>query len=79
MLTLSPETEALVRARAAAAGKTPDEVIREAVSARPATPTSRRDRIALMEAISLRCAALPLLDSRSAEEIIGYDECGVPR
>lgn len=29
--------------------------------------------------IGRRCAALPELDPRSAEEIIGYDEHGVPR
>jgi antitoxin VapB len=29
--------------------------------------------------IGRRCAALPELDSRSAEEIIGYDEHGLPR
>ena len=28
--------------------------------------------------IGRRCAALPLLDTRSADEIIGYDENGVP-
>jgi len=27
----------------------------------------------------MRVAALPLLDDRSADEIIGYDEFGVPR
>ena len=31
-----------------------------------------------LRAISQRCAALPDLDTRSAEEIIGYDENGVP-
>ena len=29
--------------------------------------------------IVMRVAALPVLDSRSADEIIGYDEFGVPR
>ncbi len=31
-----------------------------------------------MTAISDQCAALPVLDPRSADEIIGYDEFGVP-
>jgi antitoxin VapB len=35
-----------------------------------------RDEI---RAIRPRCAALPLLDDRSADEILGYDEHGVPR
>lgn len=29
--------------------------------------------------IGRRCAALPELDPRTAEEIIGYDEHGLPR
>jgi hypothetical protein len=29
--------------------------------------------------IGLRCAALPDLDKRSAEEVFGLDEIGVPR
>ncbi len=29
-------------------------------------------------AIGRRCAALPDLDSRSAEDILGYDEKGLP-
>jgi antitoxin VapB len=29
--------------------------------------------------IATRAAALPTLDQRSAEEIIGYDENGIPR
>lgn len=29
--------------------------------------------------IALRCASLPDCDSRSAEEILGYDEHGLPR
>ena len=31
----------------------------------------------LME-ISARCAALPILDDRTADEILGYDEHGLP-
>ena len=30
-------------------------------------------------AIGKHCAALPLLDARSADEIIGYDERGLPQ
>jgi antitoxin VapB len=32
-----------------------------------------------LDAIARRCAALPVLDARTADEIIGYDERGVPR
>lgn len=31
-----------------------------------------------LDAIARHCAALPVLDPRSAEDIIGYDERGIP-
>jgi antitoxin VapB len=31
-----------------------------------------------IRAISRRCAALPTLDTRSEDEILGYDENGIP-
>lgn len=31
-----------------------------------------------LAAIRRRCAALPALDDRSAEEIVGYDDRGLP-
>ena len=31
-----------------------------------------------LDAIAIECAALPELDARSADEIIGYDENGLP-
>jgi hypothetical protein len=33
---------------------------------------------AAIDAIQVRVAALPVLDTRSDEEIIGYDENGLP-
>lgn len=36
---------------------------------------SRLDRL---DRIALRCAARPILDTRSAEEICGYDATGLP-
>ena len=32
-----------------------------------------------LEDIAKHCASLPVLDARSAEEILGYDEHGLPR
>jgi antitoxin VapB len=32
-----------------------------------------------LERIAEHCAQLPLLDCRTAEEILGYDESGLPR
>ena len=40
-----------------------------------------RDReilVADLDAISLHCAALPVLDTRPPDEIVGYDDRGVP-
>jgi antitoxin VapB len=84
MLTLSPETEALVRARAAMAGKTADQVIREALGAatsppKKAKPTLGKASLAEILAIAERSAARPLLDPRTPEEIIGYDDHGLPK
>ena len=31
-----------------------------------------------LEEIAEHCASLPVLDSRRAEEILGYDEAGLP-
>lgn len=39
---------------------------------------SPEERFAAMLEISRRCAALPELDPRSADEIVGYDENGIP-
>jgi hypothetical protein len=36
---------------------------------------SRRDQL---DRIALRCAARPILDQRSADEICGYDANGLP-
>jgi len=46
-------------------------------SGAPAAPRHRPDTAALLE-IGRRCAALPDMDPRSAEEILGYDKDGVP-
>ena len=88
MLALSPETEALVRAEAVKLGKTEDEVIRTAIVqlAREKfqlPPEPDRPRLPLEEmrrrvdAILESYRALPVLDDRSADEILGYDESGL--
>ncbi len=41
----------------------------------PKTPRLRDEIVA----IGKRCASLPVLDPRSPEEILGYDEHGLPR
>jgi len=39
---------------------------------------SRRSLVDELDEIALHCAALPVLDDRSDEEILGYDEHGLP-
>jgi hypothetical protein len=91
MVDLSQETETLIAAKAARTGRTPDEIVRDAL-----TPTgsvlpwrnsakalpkgiSKAELIAEMEEIAARSAARPTADPRSINEIIGYDDFGTPR
>ena len=37
------------------------------------------DKMAAIMAISRRCAALPVQDRRSEDEILGYDQNGMPK
>jgi antitoxin VapB len=85
MIVLSPETEQLARLIAERSGKTPERVLDDAVEACareigivPAQEPPGRPSVERMMAISDRFAAYPVLDERSPDEIIGYDEFGVP-
>lgn len=86
MITLSETTEQLARVLAQRTGSTPDEVIQQAledrahvIGIRPVKPRrSREELIAGMKTIADRSAARPILDARSADEILGYDEHGLP-
>lgn len=74
------ETDRLVRALAAATGETITEAVAVAVRERLERIEGRR-MVGLVDEINAiveRCAALPRLDDRSPDEIIGYDEFGVP-
>lgn len=87
MLHLSPEIEALARRIAAARHLPVEQAVRLAVEASaripagaPARPQMPRDElIRKMEQISSRAGARPLVDPRSPEELLGYDEYGLPR
>lgn len=83
---LSLETEELARLVAKRIGKTPERVLEEAVRAHarevgivPGQDSPRKPSADRMMAISERFASYPVLDARSPDEIIGYDEFGVPR
>jgi antitoxin VapB len=77
-----PETERLARDLARRTGESITVATRKALQER-LRRVSGKDRkpllLADLAAIRRRCAELPALDPRTPEEIIGYDERGLPR
>ena len=76
-----PEADRLARELAARTGESLTEAVLVALRERLARETGRTKAIALREelaAIRRRCAALPVVDNRSADEILGYDDRGLP-
>ena len=77
-----PEVYRLARALARKTGASMTEVVRQALRERWTKEKRREADTTLMEKlieISDRCAARRVLDPRSDDEIVGYDERGVPR
>ncbi|HTB65346.1 MAG TPA: type II toxin-antitoxin system VapB family antitoxin [Steroidobacteraceae bacterium] len=78
----SPETEALAAELARLTGETKTEAVTKAVRDRLERVKRARHRRSLadeLDTIGKECAALPLLDPRLPDEIVGYDEHGLPR
>lgn len=76
-----PETDRLARELSAATGETITVAVATALRERLERirgVAGARDLVSDLEAIADRCAALPVLDDRSADEILGYDDAGVP-
>lgn len=77
-----PETDSLARQVASLTGETLTEAVRTSLAERLRRERLKRGRPANLadelEAIVRRCDALPVLDKRSANEVIGYDENGLP-
>lgn len=76
-----PETDRLARELAAVMGETITDAIRLALRDR-LERESRRGRKSIraeVRRIQERVARLPVLDTRAADEILGYDEYGLPR
>lgn len=76
-----PETERLARTLAARTGETITIATRRALEERLKKMGSQAKKAALledMEAMQRRLSTLTVLDDRSPDEIIGYDENGVP-
>jgi antitoxin VapB len=75
------ETEKLAEEVAKLTGETKTEAVRRALLDRLAR--LRRDRhehrlADELDRIAKRCARLPVQDRRTADEILGYDEDGLP-
>jgi antitoxin VapB len=76
-----PEADRLARELAARTGESLTQAVVVALQERLARETGRTTSIPLGEelaGIRRRCAALPVLDTRTAEEILGYDARGLP-
>ena len=76
------ETERLAAELALLTGRTKTEAVTEAIRDRLERMRRERSGRSLadeLDEIGRRCAKLPLRDGRPADEILGYDEHGVPR
>ncbi len=74
----SPEADRLARELAAKTGETVDEAVITALRERLAQK-DRDDRVGrVIKNAQEAIAKLPVLDDRSADEILGYDEWGLP-
>lgn len=76
------KTEKLAREVAAQAGETITQAITRALEERLERMRGRStvtEVAAEIQIISKRCSALPDKDTRTVDEILGYDEAGVPR
>ena len=77
-----PEADRLAREVVARTGETLTTAVIVALRERLARLRGRSRRRRLrdeLREIAQRCAQLPTLDDRSVEEILGYDERGLPR
>ncbi len=78
----NPRAEKLARQVAAESGESLTEAIIHALEERLERLKGRRTTTDVAEEImriSIRCRALPEVDPRSAEEVLGYDERGLPQ
>lgn len=88
MITLPQEVEQLARRLAAEKGVTVEALVaaileKHAEDIAAPTPSGssgrRQPDVRRMREIAHRAASRPVLDDRSAEEIVGFDEFGAPR
>ena len=78
----NPQAEELATLLAKLTGETKTEAVTQALKERLERVRRTRSRRGLaddLDEIALHCAALPVRDRRSPDEIMGYDEQGLPR
>lgn len=78
----NPEAERLARELARQTGESVTEAIRKALEDRLQRVKARRIARSFVEDVQdilRRVDALPILDTRSEEQILNYDEHGIPR
>lgn len=76
------QTEQLATALAKLTGETKTEAVTQALRERLERTRRTRTKHRLSDEIAkiaVRCAAHPVLDARHADDIIGYDQHGIPR
>jgi antitoxin VapB len=76
-----PEADRLARELAAKMGETLTDAVMNALRERLERHSGRKRPLQLrdeLRAIRERCAKLPVLDNRAPDEILGYDERGLP-
>jgi len=73
-----PETEALARELARQTGESLTTAVGQAVRERLERLRLRRSRRGALERVLMSAWELPRIDQRTPEEIIGYDEHGLP-
>ena len=74
-------TEALAESLARLTGETKTQAVTKALQDRLDRVRRQRSGRSLaqeLDDIALHCASLPVLDNRPVEEILGYDERGLP-
>jgi len=78
----NPEVEKLAESLAKLTGESKTEAVKKALRDRLHRLECRRSGMKLadeLDELALHCANLPVLDNRSPEEILGYDDNGLPK
>lgn len=75
------EAHALARALADATGESLTQAVKTSLEERLARVRHLKvvRLVDQLDRIALDCAGLPVRDARTAEDILGYDETGLPR